>query len=96
VLAAFEEVENLLTATRILERQEALRRQAAEAADLAAATVLNRYRNGLVGFTEVVVSQATALSARRALVQLMAERQNTAVALIQALGGGWEASDAPR
>ena len=96
VLAAFEEVENLLTATRVLEQQEALRRQAADAADLAAATVLNRYRTGLVGFTEVVVSQATALSARRALVQLMAERQNTAVALIQALGGGWEASDAPR
>jgi len=96
VLAAFEEVENLLIATRVLEQQEALRRQAADAADLAAATVLNRYRTGLVGFTEVVVSQATALSARRALVQLMAERQNTAVALIQALGGGWEASDAPR
>ena len=40
-------------------------------------------------YTEVVIAQATALQARRALVQLLAERQTTAVALIQALGGGW-------
>ena len=96
VLAAFEEVENLLTATRVLEQEEALRRQAAEAAQLASDAVLNRYRNGLAAYTEVVVSQAAALAARRALVQLMAQRQNTAVALIQALGGGWEAGTGPR
>lgn len=91
VLAAFEEVENLLTATRILEQQEVLRRQASLAADQVAAQVENRYRAGQVGYTEVIIAQATALSARRALVQLMAERQSTAVALIQALGGGWQA-----
>lgn len=89
VLAAFEEVENLLVASRVLEEQEALRRQAATAAEQVAAQVNNRYRAGQVGYTEVVIAQATALQARRALVQLIAERQTTAVALIQALGGGW-------
>jgi len=89
VLAAFEEVENLLVASRVLEEQETLRRQAATAAEQAAAQVNNRYRAGQVGYTEVVIAQATALAARRALVQLIAERQTTAVALIQALGGGW-------
>jgi len=89
VLAAFEEVENLLVASRVLEQQETLRRQASTAANLVAAQVENRYRAGQVGFTEVVIAQATALQARRALVQLVAERQTTAVALIQALGGGW-------
>jgi outer membrane protein TolC len=34
----------------------------------------------------------TALSARRQLVQAQADRQTTAVALIQALGGGWQAA----
>jgi NodT family efflux transporter outer membrane factor (OMF) lipoprotein len=92
VLAAFEEVENLLTATRVLEQQETLRRQAADAAEQASASVQNRYRAGQVGYTEVVIAQAAALAARRALVQLLAERQTTAVALIQALGGGWEAA----
>ena len=89
VLAALEEVENLLVASRVLEQQETLRRQASTAADLVAAQVGNRYRAGQVGYTEVVIAQATALQTRRALVQLLAERQTTAVALIQALGGGW-------
>jgi outer membrane protein TolC len=39
----------------------------------------------------VVTAQVTALNARRALVQVQADRQTTAVALIQALGGGWQA-----
>jgi NodT family efflux transporter outer membrane factor (OMF) lipoprotein len=94
VLAAFEEVENLLTAVRVLADEEALRREAAAAAEQALATVLNRYRAGLVGYLEVVVAQATALATRRALVQLAGERQSTAVALIQALGGGWQADPA--
>ena len=68
-----------------------LRRQASLAADQVAVQVDNRYRAGQVGYTEVIIAQATALSARRALVQLMAERQSTAVALSQALGGGWQA-----
>jgi outer membrane protein TolC len=54
--------------------------------------MLNRYKAGQVSYTEVVQAQATALSARRALVQLQADRQTTAVALIQSLGGGWKAS----
>ena len=61
-------------------------------ADLVETQVLNRYRSGQVGFTDVVTAQATALAARRALVQAGADRQTTAVALIQALGGGWHAS----
>jgi outer membrane protein TolC len=41
-----------------------------------------------------VTAQATALSARRSLVQVQADRQATAVALIQSLGGGWHADGA--
>jgi Outer membrane efflux protein len=51
--------------------------------------VLNRYQAGQVGFTDVVNAQATAQNARRALLQLQSDRQAAAVALIQALGGGW-------
>lgn len=89
VLVAFQDVENQLAATRILIQQQDLRRQASEAADQVEVQVLNRYRAGQVSFTEVVTAQATALNARRALVQLQADRQTTAVALIQSLGGGW-------
>ncbi len=91
VLSAFEAVENQLSGTRMLAEQEAFRREASAAADDVERQVLNRYRAGQVSYTEVVTAQASALSARRALVQLLANRQTTAVALIQALGGGWEA-----
>ncbi len=95
VLAAFQDVEDQLSATRVLRTQQELRRQASQAADQVEQQVLNRYRSGQVGYTEVITAQATALSARRALVQAMADRQTTAVALIQSLGGGWQVGPAP-
>ena len=89
VLSAFQNVEDQLAATQVLEQQQRLREQASRAADEAEAQVLNRYRAGQVNFTEVVTAQVIALNARRALVQNAADRQVTAVALIQALGGSW-------
>jgi NodT family efflux transporter outer membrane factor (OMF) lipoprotein len=92
VLVALQQVEDQLAAARILEHQQALRRQASEAADLTEQQVMNRYRAGQIGYSEVVAAQVTARNARRALVQVMADRQAAAVALIQALGGGWQAA----
>jgi NodT family efflux transporter outer membrane factor (OMF) lipoprotein len=89
VLVAFGDVEDQLSATRVLTQQQVLRRQASDAADQVETQLLNRYKAGQVSYTEVVTAQATALSARRALVQAQADRQTTAVALIQSLGGGW-------
>jgi NodT family efflux transporter outer membrane factor (OMF) lipoprotein len=89
VLAAFQDVEDQLVALRVLEQQQALRQQAWEAAERVEQQVLNRYRSGLVNFTEVVTAQSSAASARRALVQVQTDRQLAAVALVQALGGGW-------
>ncbi len=89
VLSAFQNVEDQLSATRVLQTQQELRAQASSAADQVEQQVLNRYRSGQVSYTEVITAQTTALTARRALVQSTAERQTTAVALIQSLGGGW-------
>jgi outer membrane protein TolC len=91
VLAAFADVEDQLAASRVLEQQQDLRRVAAIAADQVEQQILNRYRAGQVSYTDVVQAQVTALNARRALLQSQADRQTTAVALIQALGGGWRA-----
>lgn len=91
VLAAFADVEDQLAASRALEQQQAHRRAAAAAADQVEQQMLNRYRAGQVGYTDVVQAQVTALNARRALLQAQADRQTTAVALIQSLGGGWHA-----
>ncbi|MBS0449093.1 MAG: efflux transporter outer membrane subunit [Proteobacteria bacterium] len=89
VIAAFQGVEDQLASTRSLAEQADFRREASEAADQTEVQLLNRYTQGLVAYTDVVTAQATALSARRTLSALIASRQATAVALIQALGGGW-------
>ena len=89
VLTAFQNVEDQLAASRVLAQQLTLRQAASSAADQVEQQVLNRYRAGQVGYTEVVTAQTTALQARRTLAQLQADRQVVAVALIQALGGGW-------
>jgi NodT family efflux transporter outer membrane factor (OMF) lipoprotein len=92
VLAAFQDVEDQLSATAALAEQEGLRRAASQAADRTEQQMLNRYRAGQVSYSDVVNAQASALSARRALAQLQLSRQLAAVSMIQALGGGWEAS----
>ena len=92
VLAAFQAVEDQLSSTRSLAEQASLRRAASEAADLTEQQLLNRYKAGQVSYTEVVTAQASALNARRTVSQLAASRQASAIALIQALGGGWHAA----
>jgi len=89
VLTALQDVEDQLAATRALEAQYVLRQQAATAADAAATMVENQYRAGTVSYVEVFTAQTSAYAARTALAQAQAQRQTTAVTLIQALGGGW-------
>jgi NodT family efflux transporter outer membrane factor (OMF) lipoprotein len=89
-LTAFEDVENQLSAAQVLERRYALLKTSSDAADQTEQMILNQYKAGQVAFTDVVAAQATALSARRSLVTVAVARQTTAVALIQALGGGWK------
>ena len=92
VLNALKSVEDQLATTRSLAEQADFRRQASEAADLTEVQLLNQYAQGQVAYTDVVTAQASALSARQTLSQLASARQASAIALIQALGGGWHAA----
>ena len=91
VLAAFSAVEDQLSAAASLEQQQALRRVASQAADQTEQEMQNRYKAGLVAYTDVVTAQASALSARRALMQVSLNRQTAAINMVAALGGGWTA-----
>jgi NodT family efflux transporter outer membrane factor (OMF) lipoprotein len=91
VLAAFQGVEDQLTAGATLAQQEGMYREASAAADKTEQILLNQYRSALVAYTDVVTAQVAALNARRTLVQVQLNRQLAAVSLIQALGGGWHA-----
>lgn len=92
VLAALQDVEDQLAASRVLTTEYDLRRQAAADSERAAAMVLNQYRAGQVDYASVVTAQVGALNARRTLLQAALSRQTTAVSLIQGLGGGWTPS----
>jgi len=94
VLAAFQVVEDQLSTIRSLAEQEANRRAASADADRTEQLTLNQYLQGQVPYTTVVTAQVTALNARQTLSQLISSRQAAAIALIQALGGGWHAPGA--
>ncbi|WP_454886920.1 efflux transporter outer membrane subunit [Sphingomonas oryzagri] len=92
-LTAFQDVQDNLVASVVLAKQEGYQRQASIAADKSEKSLLDQYKAGIVAYTDVVTVQATALSARRSLIQAEVDRQNAAVALVQAVGGGWQAAD---
>jgi NodT family efflux transporter outer membrane factor (OMF) lipoprotein len=92
-LTAFQDVQDNLIAQEVLARQETYLRAASVAADKSEVTLRNQYRAGITVYTDVVTAQATALNARRALIQAQLDRQTAVAALIQALGGGWSAAD---
>lgn len=91
VLAAIGQVEDQLAALAALAEQAAHARTAADAAAGAEVRMMNSYRAGMTAYTNVVTAQASALAARRALMQVQLQRQQVAVTLVQALGGGWQA-----
>ena len=96
-LAAFREVEDQLLGVRVLDQEYGLQQRSAAASSEAEALRRNQYKAGQVGFTDVIVAETTALSARRAAIQAGYARQAAAAQLIQALGGGWsvERADPP-
>lgn len=90
VLVAFREVQDALTATQLLADQAAAQDRAVAAARRAGQLAQTRYDAGYVAYFEVIDAQRTVLAAERAATQLSAQRLVNSVALIKALGGGWE------
>jgi multidrug efflux system outer membrane protein len=87
VLVAFREVQDALTATRLLTEQSAAQERALASARRAGVLAQKRYDSGFVNLLEVIDAQRTVLATERASAQLAAQRLNTSVALIKAVGG---------
>ena len=89
VLTAFQGVENDLAAKTSYAAQQGQYDAAAQAAGKAEAITRNEYLAGTVDYTTVITAQVTAYNARVNQIQNTVNRQNTAVTLIQAVGGHW-------
>jgi NodT family efflux transporter outer membrane factor (OMF) lipoprotein len=92
VLTAFQQVEDELATLRILEQQVQVQEQTVKSANLAVQLTLNQYRAGTVAYTSVVTAQTIALGDAQTLLNIRQSRLTASVALISALGGGWDAA----
>lgn len=95
VLNAFREVENNLSLTKQL-AVAADRQDATVGATLKTQNLTTElYQGGLASSLELIYAQVATLQARIDSVQIKAELLKTSVALIRALGGGWNRTQLP-
>jgi NodT family efflux transporter outer membrane factor (OMF) lipoprotein len=91
VLAAFQDVEDNLTSSRILREQIVFQNQAAASANKTLQLIINQYKAGTVAYSNVITAQIAAYTAQKAANDVAGLQMTAAVGLIKALGGGWNA-----
>jgi outer membrane protein, multidrug efflux system len=90
ILVAFKDVEDQLSALRLLARQEVDLKRASDAALRTTALVASNYKDGLASQIELLDAERVELRDRRQLSIVHAARFQATVGLIKALGGGWD------
>jgi NodT family efflux transporter outer membrane factor (OMF) lipoprotein len=89
VLTSFQEVEDNLSALRILADESGAQQLAVSAAQHELELALQLYKGGAVGYLEVVTAQTVALTNERTAIDIARRRLDASVLLVKALGGRW-------
>jgi NodT family efflux transporter outer membrane factor (OMF) lipoprotein len=92
VLSGFEQVEDELVSLRVLEKQAVIEDELVKASREAETLTLNQYKAGTVPYSSVISAQTTRLASEETALSVQLNRFTASVALIDALGGGWETS----
>jgi len=95
VLSAFRDVEDQLSALRVLADEAVVTERAVEAAKKSTELSTLRYKRGLVPYLEVLTNQTIELADERAAASLVSRRIVANAQLQMALGGGWNAAQLP-
>jgi NodT family efflux transporter outer membrane factor (OMF) lipoprotein len=95
VLTAFQQVEDALAQVRIFSQELIQQRQAEQSAQQFLKLELGRYQTGIDPYVNVVTAQTTLLTDQQTVITVQIEQMTGAVALIMALGGGWDISQLP-
>jgi outer membrane protein TolC len=90
VLTAFEEAEDYLSSTRILQEESAALDTAVSASQLSVALTLDRYKQGIASAIDVINTSTILLANRKAAIGILGNRLSASMLLIKALGGGWD------
>ncbi len=89
ILVAFRDVEDQLAALRLLSEQSQAQTRAVTSASRTTSLSDARYRAGFVSQLELLDAQRSELRNRREELQVRSARYQSTVALVRALGGGW-------
>jgi membrane fusion protein, multidrug efflux system len=84
-----------LASLRVLGQQIGVDQAAVAAAQQAVDITLNEYQAGTVTYTTVITAQVTLLNDQETALLVQENRLIASVALVQALGGGWDISQLP-
>jgi NodT family efflux transporter outer membrane factor (OMF) lipoprotein len=95
VLTAFQQVEDSLAEVRILSKEIQQQEQAVNSAQTFLKLELGRYETGIDPYVDVLIAQTTVLANQQTLNNLQVQQMASAVALVEALGGGWDRSQLP-
>jgi NodT family efflux transporter outer membrane factor (OMF) lipoprotein len=95
VLAGLQQVEDELVTLRVLEQQSAIETAAVAASREAETLTLNQYKAGTVPYSSVIAAQTTRLASEETALTVLSNRLQASVAMIEALGGGWNESQLP-
>jgi NodT family efflux transporter outer membrane factor (OMF) lipoprotein len=96
VLSAFRDVEDQLSALRVLQDEATVQQRAVDAAKRSTDLSLLRYKRGLAAYLEVLTNQTIELADERTAAALVARRIVASAQLQMALGGGWTSAQLPR
>jgi NodT family efflux transporter outer membrane factor (OMF) lipoprotein len=95
VLTGFQQVEDNLAALRVLENEAQAENEAVKAAQNSLDISTYQYKAGTVNYLTVITEQAILLQDQEQAVSILTRRMSASVLLIEALGGGWDASTLP-
>ena len=95
VLSGFQQVEDQVVTLRVLEKEQVIEDATVAAAREAEKLTLNQYKAGTVPYSSVITAQTTRLSAEETALSVLSSRLQASVALIEAIGGGWDATQLP-
>jgi NodT family efflux transporter outer membrane factor (OMF) lipoprotein len=95
VLTAFQQVEDNLASLRILSVEIQYQDTAVKSAEKTLAIAQDRYKLGIDPYLNVLTAQTALLSNQETAVNLRIQQMTASGGLIEALGGGWNASQLP-
>jgi outer membrane protein TolC len=88
-------VEDALAEVRILSKQIQQEQQSVNSAQTFLQLEQGRYETGIDPYVDVLIAQTTVLADQQTLNGLQIQQMTSAVALVEALGGGWDRSQMP-